>query len=139
MSAVEGRWDRQAILSGVGVCLILAIPMTLIASVVDSDDSGTNAFFFFGAVAGFVLGSGCAAWIQDRGTPLSHGVVAGLAAYVGTQTVFIAVRLIGGNDVNWFGILFTLSLVILAGIIGGILGSVLQARGFVPSSRRSSP
>jgi hypothetical protein len=39
--------------------------------------------------------------------------------------------------VNWFGVFFTLSLVILAGVAGGILGSQLQARGFVPSSQRT--
>ncbi len=36
---------------------------------------------------------------------------------------------------NWFGVFFTLSLVILAGVVGGILGSQLQARGFLPSGQ----
>jgi hypothetical protein len=130
------RWDLDAIRSGIGVCLITAIPLTLIAAVVDSSDAGLNAFFFFGAMFGFVLGSGCAAWLQQRGTPLSHGIVTGMVAYVGAQTVFVAIRLIRGNSVNWFGVFFTLSLVMLAGLFGGLLGSLLQARGVVPSSRR---
>lgn len=138
MSASSSRWDRQAILSGIGVCLILAVPMTLIAAVVDSDDAGTNAFFFFTAVLGFILGTGCAAWVQDRGTPLSHAVLTGLAAYFGAQFVFVTIALLRGADVNWFGIFFTFSLVVLSGVIGGILGSRLQARGFVPSSRKAS-
>lgn len=134
---VQGsRWDRDAIRDGIGVCLLLAVPLTLIAAFVDSDDSGLNAFFFFGAMLGFVLGAGCAAWIQQRGTPLSHGVISAMIAYLGAQAVFITIRLVGGNSVNWFGVFFTLSLVILAGVIGGALGSQLQARGFVPSDRR---
>jgi len=136
--AAVGRWDAAAVRAGIGVCLILAIPLTLLAAFVDSDSSGLNAFFFFGATFGFVLGGGCAAWIQHRGTPMSHAVLTTIIAYVGTQTVFITIRLIGGNPVNWFGVFFTLSLVILAGIIGGVLGSQLQARGFVPSSQRGS-
>jgi len=130
------RFDVDALKAGVSVCLLLAVPLTLIASFVDSDDSGLNAFFFFGAMFGFVLGAGCAAWVQRRGTPFSHGVVAAMIAYLGAQAVFITIRLVGGDSVNWFGVFFTLSLVILAGMIGGALGSQLQARGFVPSSRR---
>ena len=134
----SGRWDVAAVRAGIGECLILAIPLTLIAAFVDSDSSGLNAFFFFGAMFGFVLGGGCAAWVQDRGTPLSHGVATTIVAYVGAQSVFVVIRLLLGDTVNWFGVFFTLSLVILAGIAGGILGSQLQARGFQPSSQRSN-
>lgn len=130
------RWDLDAIGAGIGVCLILAVPLTLIASFVDSNDTGLNALFFFGAMFGFVLGAGCAAWIQRRGTPLSHGIVTAMIAYVGAQAAFVAIRLVRSDSVNWFGVFFTLSLVMLAGLFGGLLGSLLQARGIVPSSRR---
>lgn len=135
--ATPDRWDLVAIRSGIGVCLLLAIPLTLIAAFVDSDSSGLNAFFFFGAMFGFVLGGGCAAWVQRLGTPMSHGVVTTIIAYVGAQSVFILIRLVRGVGVDWFAAFFTLSLIILAGLFGGILGSQLQARGFVPSSQRS--
>ena len=131
-----GRWDLEALRAGIGVCLLLAIPLTLIAAFVDSDSSGLNAFFFFGAMLGFVLGGGCAAWVQRCGTPLSHGVVTTIVAYLGAQAVFVTIRLLRGDSVNWFGVFFTLSLVILAGVAGGILGSQLQAWGVVPSSQR---
>ncbi len=131
------RWDVAAVRAGIGVCLILAVPLTLVAAFVDSDSSGLNALFFFGAMFGFVLGGGCAAWVQDRGTPMSHGVATTVIAYLSAQSVFILIRLVRGETVNWFGVFFTLSLVILAGVVGGILGSQLQARGFVPSSQRT--
>lgn len=132
------RLDRHAVTSGIGVCLLWAIPLTLVAGFVDSDDSGVNALFFFGAALGFVIGAGCAAWIQTTGTPLTHGVATAAIAYLGAQTLFVIVRLLRGDDVNWFGLFFTLSLVVLCGILGGILGSRLQARGFSPSNRRSA-
>lgn len=132
---VTDRWDVTAVRAGIGVCLLLAVPLTLLAALVDSDSSGLNAFFFFGAMFGFVLGGGCAAWVQQRGTPLSHGVATTIVAYVGAQSIFILIRLVRGDSVNWFGVFFTLSLVILAGVAGGMLGSQLQARGFVPSGR----
>ena len=132
----SGRWDLDAIRAGIGVCLILAIPLTLIAAFLDSDSSGLNALFFFGAMFGFVLGGGCAAWVQRCGTPMSHGVVTTIVAYLGAQSVFVIVRLVRDESVNWFGVFFTLSLVTLAGLFGGLLGSQLQARGFRPSSQR---
>lgn len=136
LNDLSRRWDLDAVRAGIGVCLFLAIPLTLIAALVDSGDTGLNALFFFGAMFGFVLGAGCAAWLQQRGTPLTHGIVTAMVAYVGAQTIFVAIRLIRGNSVNWFGVFFTLSLVMLAGLFGGLLGSLLQARGVVPSSRR---
>jgi len=132
----SGRWDLDAIRAGIGVCLILAIPLTLVAAFLDSDSSGLNALFFFGAMFGFVLGGGCAAWVQRCGTPMSHGVLTTVVAYLGAQSVFILARVVRGDTVNWFGVFFTLSLVTVAGLFGGLLGSQLQARGFRPSSQR---
>jgi hypothetical protein len=132
----SGRWDVAAIRAGIGVCLLLAVPLTLLAAFVDSDSTGLNAVFFFGAMFGFILGGGCAAWLQRRGTPMSHGVGTTIVAYLGAQSVFILLRLVRGESVNWFGVFFTLSLVTLAGLVGGLLGSQLQARGLVPSSQR---
>lgn len=131
----SGRWDAEAIRAGITVCLVTAIPLTVIAAIVDSDSSGLNAFFFFGAMAGFVLGGGCGAWVQRTRTPISHGMVTTLAAYVGAQTIFIIVELASGDTVNWFGVFFTLSIVALAGAIGGLLGSFLHGRGMYPSRR----
>jgi peptidoglycan/LPS O-acetylase OafA/YrhL len=131
-----GRWDIAAIRAGIGVCLLLAVPLTVIAALVDSDSAGLNAFFFFGAMLGFVLGGGCAAWVQRKGTPMSHGVLSATIAYLGAQAVFITIALLRDSDIDWFGVFFTLSLVLLAGVFGGMLGSQLQARGFVPSSQR---
>lgn len=134
-AVLPGRWDVDALRAGAGVALVFAIPLTVIAAIVDSDDNGTNALFFFGAMLGFVLGSGCAAWVQRTGTPLSHGIVTASGTYLAAQAVFIVVRLIGGNSVNWFRVFFTLTLVVGAGLIGGVLGNRLQRRGVVPSSR----
>lgn len=118
------------------MALVFAIPLTVLAAIVDTGSNGVNAIFFFGAIFGFVLGGGCAAWIQRCGTPLSHGMVAAGGTYIIAQATFIALRLLTGREVNWFAALFTLSLVLLAGLVGGLLGQRLQDKGFVPSSRR---
>jgi len=135
----ESRWDTAALRAGAGVCLLIAVPLTVIAAIVDSDDGGVQALFFFGAMAGFVVGGGCAAWVERRGTPISHSVVTTGGTYLATQAVFVAIRVLSGRDVNWFGVFFTLGLVLLAGVIGGVLGARLQASGFTPSTRSDHP
>jgi hypothetical protein len=135
----ESRWDTAALRAGAGVCLLIAVPLTVIAAIVDSDDGGVQALFFFGAMAGFVVGGGCAAWVERRGTPISHSVVTTGGTYLATQALFVAIRVLSGRDVNWFGVFFTLGLVLLAGVIGGVLGARLQASGFTPSTRSDHP
>ena len=66
---LESRWDVAALRAGAGVCLLIAVPLTVIAAIVDSDDGGVQALFFFGAMAGFVVGGGCAAWVERRVQP----------------------------------------------------------------------
>ncbi|MET0661736.1 MAG: hypothetical protein ABWZ42_01260 [Ilumatobacteraceae bacterium] len=135
----DSRWDAAALRAGASVCLLIAVPVTVIAAIVDSDDGGVQALFFFGAMAGFVIGGGCAAWVERRGTPISHSVVTTGGTYLATQAVFVVIRLLGGREVNWFSIFFTLGLVLLAGVFGGLLGARLQASGFTPSSRSDRP
>ena len=130
-AVLPGRWDPPAIRSGALICLVLAIPFTILGAIVD----GARVVSFFGAVFGFVIGAGSAAWAQRAGTPISHALVTAIGTYVGAQTIFVVARLLSGRDVNWFGVLFTLTLVSAAGLLGGFLGNRLQVKGFQPTRR----
>lgn len=136
---MSGRWDVDALKAGAMVALVFAVPFSIAARwAADSrDDSALALWLSLGAVAGFVLGAGCAAWVQRCGMPLAHGLVTALGTYVVAQAVFIVVRLVRGADVNWFAALFNLSVVAGAGLVGGLLGRHLQAKGFRPSQRAS--
>ena len=137
INAVQaGRWDLDALRSGVSVCVVLAVPFRILASLVGSDSGGLNLLFFFIYLVVFVIGSGCAAWVQRTGTPLSHALVTALGTALAVEALFVVIRLVRGTSVPWFGVAFTMSLIILCGTIGGFLGNRLQLRGFVPSSRR---
>jgi uncharacterized membrane protein YfcA len=129
------RWDLEALRAGGLVALVFAVPFSIGARwAADSrDDSALALWLSIGAVIGFVLGAGCAAWVQRRQLPLSHGLATAIGTYVLAQTVFIAIRLLRGSDVNWFAALFNLSVVAGAGLIGGFLGQRLRSKGFVPS------
>jgi uncharacterized membrane protein YfcA len=129
------RWDADALKAGGMVALVFAVPFSIGARwAADSrDDSALALWLSLGAVAGFVLGAGCSAWVQRLGLPLSHGLATAIGTYVVAQAVFIMIRLLRGSDVNWFASLFNLSVVAGAGLVGGLLGGRLRAKGFRPS------
>jgi hypothetical protein len=132
---VPGRWDLDALRAGAIVALVFAVPFSVGASwAASNDDSSLAAWLALGAVAGFVLGAGCAAWVQRCGLPLSHALVTAVGTYAAAQAVFILVKLVRGGDVNWFAALFNLSAVLGAGLVGGFLGGRLRAKGFRPTS-----
>jgi uncharacterized membrane protein YfcA len=131
----SSRWDIDALKAGAGVSLVFAVPFAFASRwAADSRHDDTLALWFsIGALIGFVLGAGCAAWVQRVDFPLSHGLVTAIGTYVAAQAVFITIKLLRGGDVNWFASLFTLSAVTGAGLLGGLLGKQLHAKGVRPS------
>ncbi len=131
--------DVQAVRAGASICLVFAVPFSLAARwAADSrDDSGLAIVLTLGALAGFVVGAGVAAWTQRYGLPLFHGLVTASGTYVGAQTAFIVLRLVTGREVHWFAALFNITPVLFAGVLGGVLGSALIKRGVRPTSHRS--
>lgn len=132
--------DWYAIRAGGSVALVFAIPFSIAARIVADNNSDSSAapLLSLAALVGFVLGSGVAAWTQQLQLPLKHGLICATGTYSVAQAVFIIIRLIRGNQVHWFAAIFTLTLVAVAGLIGGGLGSIMQRRGFYPSSTRRS-
>jgi uncharacterized membrane protein YfcA len=134
---VNIRWDWDAIRAGASVALVFAVPFSIAARwAADSRDDPTLAVWLsLGAVLGFVLGAGCAAWVQRTGTPLSHGIVTAVGTYLAAQAVFALIRVARGEDVRWFALMFNLAVVGGAGLLGGLLGGKLRSKGVLPGSR----
>ena len=134
------RWDVPALKAGGMVALVFAVPFSIGSRwAADRDDSTLATFLALGAVLGFVLGAGCAAWVQRVGFPLSHGIVTAVGTYLLAQAVFVAIRLVRGSEIHWFALLFNLSVTLGAGLVGGVLGERLQAKGFRPRSMQDAP
>jgi len=133
------RLDRAAIRAGASVCLVFAVPFSIAARwAADSRDDDTLAVIFsLGALVGFVLGAGVAAWVQERETPLTHALVTAIGTYIVAQAVFIVIRAVQGNEIRWYAVLFNLTPVAGAGLLGGFLGQALRRKGAVPSTSRA--
>ena len=136
------RWDRAAIRAGASVALVFAVPLSVAARILAGDDrpEGGKAtlvvLLSLGAAIGFLLGAGVAAWHQQRGTPLSHGIVTAAVTYVVPQAILVVVKLARGGEVRWTGVIFNLTVMISMGVLGGLLGSSMRKRGARPSGQR---
>lgn len=126
--------DFAALRQGGAIALVIGAPCAIGSSALanGNSDSALVALLWLGAVAGFILGAGVAAWVQRKGTPLIHGLICAGGTYAVVQIVFSIVRLTRGKDVSWLGLFFTFTVVLLAGMIGGSLGGALQRRGITP-------
>lgn len=135
----ESRWDWVAMRAGASVALVFAVPLSILARIVadNADDSGKDGsalatLLALGALLGFFLGAGVAAWYQQRGTPLSHGLVTATGTFVIAQAVLLLVKMARGGDINWLGIMFNLTATAVVGVLGGLAGSVMTRQGIRP-------
>ena len=133
------RWDTAALRAGASVSLVFAVPPSILAVLLANSTipDGARLILYLIPAGGFIVGGGCAAWVQRVGMPLMHGLVAAGATYAAAQAVLIVVELLTGDSVDWFNVIFQLTVVLGAGLIGGFLGGRLRARGMVPSQERA--
>ncbi len=131
--------DKLALRQGASVALVFAVPFSIGARIMadGSEDNPWALLLSLLALAGFTLGAGVAAWMQDRRLPLLHGMLCAGGTYLAAQAVFVTIKLVRGGDVNWLGVFFTFTAVLFAGLVGGGLGSVMRKRGILPSSAKA--
>ena len=129
---LDAKWDADALKAGASVTVVFAAPFLIAARLVaDHDKHSPYALpLILIAIVGFVLGGGVAAWRQRCRSPLSHGIVTSAGTFVVVQGVFVIVNLIRGADIRWLNIVFTLTVTVFAGMLGGLLGIRLQKNGF---------
>lgn len=136
--APDQRWDWTAIRAGGALAVVFAVPLWFAASwAVESRDSRPLGLAFsFASLGAFFVGAACAAWIQRLRLPLGHGIVTSVGTYLAVQVVVTIYRLASGSSINWFNIMFFVTLAGFAGLFGGLLGQRLRSAGFVPSHER---
>jgi putative membrane protein (TIGR04086 family) len=122
---LHGGLDHPALLRGIVVAAIVAVPAGVIAQFVGDSDSRPGWFgtlLFLVALAGLAAGGYVAARDQRRGTPLTHGILASVTTFAVVEAVGIVRRLITSTDISWSRIASSLLLSLIAGTIGGLLG-----------------
>lgn len=135
-----GTLDRAALRQGGAVALVFAVPFSIASRLVAdrSADSPWTSVLWLLALAGFTLGAGVAAWTQSKALPFLHGMICAGGTYLAVQAVFVVVKLARGSEVRWLAVFFTFSAVLVAGVVGGALGSILRKRGLLPPHERAA-
>jgi hypothetical protein len=132
--ALIDQLDRRALYEGGSVAAMIAVPAGILGKVLaDADqDLGWLWILVLVVLVGLVLGAGVAAWRQQRGLPLAHGIITAVGVFVIVQAIAVVVQLISGDSISWARIASSLLLSVMAGTVGGVLGSLLLSRGVLP-------
>lgn len=117
--------DLTAVMFGAGVALGVAAPAVLAAQALDSlgdltDNTGAVVALALVVVVGLVAG-GYAAGRRHADSPLVHGAVASLGAFVVVQALAIAATAASGDDIVWARVPFAAILALLAGMLGALV------------------
>jgi hypothetical protein len=131
------NWDLSAIRAGGLLALVIAVPLWTAATWAQGTGrSGLTLILTLGALGGFVFGAAAAAWAQRKGLPLAHGLVTAVGTYVLVQVVVSMYRLANGDSIDWFRVVFFVTVAAGAGMIGGLLGQRMRQTGMLPSRER---
>jgi hypothetical protein len=131
------RWDPPAIWAGALVALVIEVPAWIATSwALGAENWTLTAVFSMLQFLAFVLGGACAAWVQRLSLPLAHALVTAVGTYLALQVVISIIRIASGSGINIMNIVFFTTLALVAGAIGGALGSAMRRRGLVPSNQR---
>jgi hypothetical protein len=127
---VIDRLDPRALREGAVVAAVVAVPAGVVGRVLSDRPNQPDWLWLLVVLvlAGLVAGAAVAASRQDRGFPLTHGVVTAVGVFVAVQAVGILIRLLRGDSISWSRVTSSLLLSFMAGLVGGLLGSVLLAQ-----------
>lgn len=132
------NWDASAIRAGGLLSLLIAVPLWVAASWAQgAGRAGLTLILTLGALFGFMFGAAAAAWSQRRGLPLAHGLVTAVGTYLLVQLVVSIYRLSTGSSIDWFRIVFFVTVAAGAGLVGGFLGMRMRQSGMLPSRERT--
>ncbi|HJV08364.1 MAG TPA: hypothetical protein VJ653_01740 [Acidimicrobiales bacterium] len=114
--------DRSAVLAGARLALIVGAGAIVVAQTITSlTDGDANLLLYLVLLGGLVAGGRVAA-LRQPGSPLTHGALAALAAYVALIVAITAIRLALGREVaDPVSLVFNGLMAASAGMFGGYL------------------
>lgn len=130
--------DLHALRAGALVAAAIAVPAGIIAQVFADDDGGTSGWislFALAVLVGLAAGAAVAARLQRTGTALTHGILTAVGVFVVVQAAGLVRRSIAGDDITWSRIASSFLLSLMAGTVGGLVGSFLAGSSVRRQSR----
>ena len=117
--------DRNAVLAGAKLAVVVAATSIVLAQAIKSlTDSDANLLLYLVLLGGLAAG-GRVAGLRQPLSPLTHGALAAISAYVALIVVITVIRLAIGREVaDPVSLLFNGLMAASAGIFGGYLAIV---------------
>ena len=130
MNRMIERLDPRALCQGALVAVVIAVPAGVVGRVLSDRPNQPDWLWVLVVIvlAGLVAGAAVAASRQDRGFPLTHGVVTAVGVFVVVQVVGILIRLLRSDSISWSRVTSSLLLSLMAGMVGGLVGSALLSQ-----------
>lgn len=124
------RFDNDALRQGVTLALAVAVPVAVVWRLTVGEDERPWWTVLFSLAVLVALGGGAyvAARRQHQGTPLAHGLVVALLAFVVVTVVSVVGRAVRGDSLGLDTVVSNLLLTLLVGSIGGLLGGRARTR-----------
>ena len=116
------RLDRGAVGRGAALAAVVAVPAGLWASALAEDSQAILPLSLLVMVA-LVAGASIAAQRQQVGLPLVHGIATALGVLLFAQVAGLIRRLLANDDIRFSKIVSNILLALIAGTIGGLIGS----------------
>jgi putative membrane protein (TIGR04086 family) len=121
---VAVRFDNDALRQGTTVALAVTVPVAVVWRLTVSGDDVPwwTMLFSLAVLVGLGAGSFVAARRQHQGTPLAHGLVVALIAFVVVSVISMVGRALRGDSLGLDTVVSNLLLTLVVGSIGGLLG-----------------
>lgn len=116
--------DRRAVLAGARLAVIVAVPAIVLGQALESAAGGNAVIPLYLVILGGLCAGGRLAALRQPLSPLTHGALAAIAAYVALVVAIVVIQLALGREVaDPVSQVFNGLMAASAGMFGGYLAA----------------
>jgi hypothetical protein len=116
--------DRGAVVAGAGLAVMVAVPAIALGQALESAAGGNAVIPLYLVILGGLCAGGRRAALRQPLSPLTHGALAAIGAYVALVAVIVLIQLALGREVaDPVSLVFNGLMAASAGIFGGYLAA----------------
>lgn len=116
--------DRSAVLAGARLAVMVAVPAIILGQALGSAAGGNAVFPLYLLILGGLCAGGRLAALRQPESPLTHGALAAMAAYLTLVVAIVVIQLALGREVaDPVALVFNGLMAASAGMFGGYLAA----------------
>lgn len=116
--------DRSAVLAGARLAVMVAVPAIVLGQALESAAGGNAVILLYLVILGGLCAGGRLAALRQPLSPLTHGALAAIAAYVSLIVVIVLIQLALGREMaDPVSLVFNGLMSASAGMFGGYLAA----------------